>query len=471
MRRSSGWEGAGAMAAEEGEAKVVVGVELDRRISHFAYAHESAPTKVHHSHCYPRPEEEEFDLKTLSAIYHYRGGASRRWWFATRSEYERDLVGVKRLRAKRDVPELKEGVTVTQVIADHLRRVGAKIILQLSDRYGKTLTMENVQWCVTVPSSNCDDDDHAKKLMEVCMERAGLIRSPGGSPHPVRFEHALEAAARCCLREFPDLEVNCGDKLLVAHIGKETFDVAVQEVVAAGKAGYRMKAVAKRFGVSGGALNVDQQFNKLACAKIPCLEELLLEFPTICPLADLYRKSITKWGSRDMLFDGHWPDWVARRWEKFDKEHGNSPQISYNRLQLTNAEMEAVFKPLLDQIVPVIADQLLTTPNVKAIFIVSHSHCPFYYLPKIEEGLGCLHTAVFSPPVSDVTVSAGAMVMALDEVCSTHPIWADEMHVQTGLECNLKRVEYFVQHLASVQRCNRWRSQNLGFLSCFANFQ
>jgi hypothetical protein len=102
---------------------------------------------------------------------------------------------------------------------------------------------------VTVPSSNWDD--HAKKLMEVCMERTGLIRSassPGGSPHPVRIVHALEAALRYCLHEFPDLQVNCGDKLLVAHIGKETFDVAVQEVVLAGKSGYRMKQRRKDLG-------------------------------------------------------------------------------------------------------------------------------------------------------------------------------------------------------------------------------
>ena len=158
-----------------------------------------------------------------------------------------------------------------------------------------------------------------------------------------------------------------------------------------------MIAVAKRFGVSGGALNVDQQFNKLACAKIPCLEEHL---PTSCNLADRNWWSIKEWCSRqdsDMPVDIDVPAEVARLWEKFDKEHGNSPQISYNRLQLTNAEMEAVFKPLLDQIVPVIADQLLTTPNVKAIFLISDPHCPSYYLRKIKEGLGCLHTAVFSP--------------------------------------------------------------------------
>jgi hypothetical protein len=82
--------------------------------------------------------------------------------------------------------------------------------------------------------------------------------------------------------------------------------------------------------------------------------------------------------------------------------------------------MEAVFKPLLDQIVAVIADQLLTTLNVKAIFIISDPHCPSYYLRKIREGLRCLHTAVFSPPVPAFTVSQGAVVMALDEVCNIY---------------------------------------------------
>jgi hypothetical protein len=444
------------MATEVREATVVVGLELETEVWRFAYANKWKPTSIYnypsHSICFPSP----LDVKTLSGIYYYRGGATtargKSGGFATRTEYERDLVGVERLRAKRsvaDVPELKEGVTVTQVIADYLRQVGAEVIFTLSYRYGKTFTMKNVQWCVTVPSSNWDN--HAKKLMEVCMERAGLIRSAsllGGSPHPFRIVHALEAAARCCLREFPDLKVKCGDKLLVAHIGKETFDVAVQEVVSAGKSGYRMKAVAKRFGVSGGAMNVYQQFNKLACAKIPCLEDLL---PTRCDLADHNWKSIRKWCCRedsDMLFDGHVPDWVVRWWEKFDKEHGNSPQISYNRLQLTNAEMEAVFKRFLDQIVPVIQDQLLTTPNVKAIFIISDPHCPSYYLRKIREALGCLHTAVFSPRSPSFAVSQGAFVMALDEVRNTHPNWTDGLDLQTGLVCNLKRVGYFVQHLA-----------------------
>lgn len=59
--------------------------------------------------------------------------------------------------------KLPKGSTVTNVVADFLREIGASIMRHLRSKYKDDLTMESVQWCVTVPSIW---DDLAKKQME-----------------------------------------------------------------------------------------------------------------------------------------------------------------------------------------------------------------------------------------------------------------------------------------------------------------
>ena len=84
------------------------------------------------------------------------------------------LEPLKLLVASKDAGESKlpKGFTVTQVIADYLQEIGARIMHRLHTKYGDDITMADVQWCVTVPSNW---DDRAMKQMQVCLARSGIV--------------------------------------------------------------------------------------------------------------------------------------------------------------------------------------------------------------------------------------------------------------------------------------------------------
>lgn len=86
--------------------------------------------------------------------------------------------------------------------------------------------MEELQWCVTVPSIW---GDKAKQQMKSFMESAGLVGGARGSPYPVVIVLEPEAAAVYCLRKLKSFMLLQGDKFLVADIGGGTADIVVQE--------------------------------------------------------------------------------------------------------------------------------------------------------------------------------------------------------------------------------------------------
>lgn len=434
------------MATDSGEAKIVVGLDFGTTFSGYAFAHKSKPKEILTFYDWPRPMKPY--CKTLTAIYYEPGDAAtaavKSWGFPALHDFTKDINNLQKLRAKSavDLPEmgtylvrfklhlaskdagessaiqLPKGFTVTQVIADYLREIGASIMRHLRTKFSDDLTMDSVQWCVTVPSIW---DDHAKKQMEVCMARAGLIRtlqSPDGSPHPLSIVLEPEAASCYCHRNMPDLELKVGDRLLVADIGGGTTDIVVQEWISETPDDYRVKEVTYSTGGLCGGTYVDEQFNKFLFAKIQCLPAFLRKSSAF--MGEIFKRweeIKCNFGDLSMIGDSYeiqLPGKLAAEWEDFDQEQGNEPRISYDELELTHSDIKGIFDPVVDQNLGLIADQLSRTSNVKVIFVVGGFAGSPYLLTKIKERFLGVVEKVISPVQPGSAVCQGAVMLALN---------------------------------------------------------
>ncbi|KAG0590424.1 hypothetical protein M758_1G094100 [Ceratodon purpureus] len=428
------------------EAKVVVGLDFGTTFSGYAFAHTSKPNEILTFYDWPRPMKPY--CKTLTAVYYEPGDGAvaqlKSWGFPALHEFTKDINNLQKMRAKSavDLPEvgtylvrfklhlaskdsgessatkLPKGFTVTNVIADYLREIGASIMRHLRTKYNDDLTMESVQWCVTVPSIW---DDHAKKQMEVCMARAGLIgsaQSAGGSPHPLSIVLEPEAASCYCHRNMPDLHLVKGDRLLVADIGGGTTDIVVQEWISETPDDYRVKEVTYSTGGLCGGTYVDEQFNRFLFSKIQCLPRFLRKSSAF--MAEIFKRwEEIKCSFGDMVtvgesFEIQLPSKLASDWEDYDSEQGNPPRPSYDELELTHTDIKEIFDPVVEQNLALIADQLSRTSNVKVIFVVGGFAGSPYLLSKIKERFIGAVEKVISPVQPGSAVCQGAVMLALN---------------------------------------------------------
>ncbi|XP_024390872.1 uncharacterized protein [Physcomitrium patens] len=427
------------------EAKVVVGLDFGTTFSGFAFAHKAKPTEIYTFYEWPRATKPY--CKTLSGIYYEPGDGSttqiKSWGFPALHEFTKDVHNLQRARQRTaDLPpvgvflvrfklhlaskdsgessaaRLPPGYNVTKVISDYLREIGASILRHLRTKFNDELTLDQVQWCVTVPSIW---DDHAKKQMEVCMMRAGLVRGSQsiiGSPHPLSIVLEPEAASCYCHRNMPDLELKAGDRLLVADIGGGTTDIVVQEWMSETPNDYRVKEVTYSTGGLCGGTYVDEQFNRLLFTRIQCLPQYLQKSSSF--MSEIFKRweeikcSFGDHGTLGDSFEIQLPGKLAQEWEDYDSEHGLPPRDSYDELELTQSDMQSIFDPVVEQNLGLIADQLSRTSNVKVIFVVGGFAGSPYLMSKIKERFLGQVEKIISPVNPGSAVCQGAVMLALN---------------------------------------------------------
>jgi hypothetical protein len=104
---------------------------------------------------------------------------------------------------------------LTGVVTDFLREIGEFIMEHLRGKYGKHLSKEVVQWCVTVPSIW---GDTAKQQMKARMHRAGLLQSGSGvdgSSLPPIIALEPEAASIYCQQQCKHVNLLASYKFMV----------------------------------------------------------------------------------------------------------------------------------------------------------------------------------------------------------------------------------------------------------------
>ncbi len=404
--------------------EVVVGLHLGTSYSSYAFAHKSNPEVIITN--YDSPSEPFRNAATLTAIY-YKPEVGvengdlhfRSWGYEARKEFTKDLAAVRKLRQQAatsvnvqssgEIPvlgfyitplkqhvsssdagpssasKLPPGLTLNRVISDYLRAMGKFILLHLQHYcFSYSLSMEDVQWCVTVPSIW---SHNPQQQMKSCMVDAGLVvggsNGMNASSQLVIIVLQTDAASYCSCKK---LSLQPGDKVLLANIGYDTTDVVVQEWV--GCEGANNFKVFKDLTPSSsglcGRFQVEKQFIEFLCQKIEPLGEYLLQFPD-----DTYHLQ-EEWergaGMPHKFID--LPSELGVAWEKHNKRLGLLHPGSYHRIELSYTDTENILKPTVEANLDLIAAQLSQTSGILVIAVVGSLDGSSYLERRIRSTFG-----------------------------------------------------------------------------------
>jgi hypothetical protein len=309
--------GAAGRKPEVIDPRVLVGLHLGTTHSSYAYAYEFKPSRIFT--CDDWPGEELKRDATPTAIY-YKPEVGKAngdlcfssWGYMAGTEFEKDLAEMRILReqaatnvnlSSRDMPvvgfyvtplrhhlsssdggpssasDLPPGLTLNRVISDYLRAMGNFILRHLQEvHFGSDLSMQDVQWCVTVPSIW---SHNPRQHMKSCMVDAGLVAGGSNginaSTHPVIMVLQTDAASYWSCEK---LSLQRGDKVLLANIGYDTTDVVLKECVKSEPA-YNFKVLKPLMHSSSGLgrIHVEKRIIEFLCQKSGPLREYLLRFP------------------------------------------------------------------------------------------------------------------------------------------------------------------------------------------------
>lgn len=434
-----------------------MGLDFGTTYSGFAFAHITEPNQIYTHYDYPKAGAMEKPYcKTLTASYYkaQQGpgvGSSLKlhsWGYPARSQYAHDILQTSRHRRGNLVPDVKvpslgtyltrfklhlaakdlgassaralpPGFTPELLITDYLREMGALIVTTLQNNYGAQLSIEVIQWCVTVPSIW---DNAAKEVMKTCMRAAGLVfNGVEGSPHPLIMVLEPEAASFHCHRALSEQKMEVGDRLLVADIGGGTTDIVVQEVVSMSHQSYKVKELTTSSGGLCGGTYVDTGFMDLLHRKIgPSLADCTRKHPNI------YAQILKAWETVKLSFGDpvsigeqieiNLPRKLATEWELHDRESGAPAQETYDELELSYEEVKTqVFDPVVEQNIALIAHQLGQVPGGVTFLIVVGGFAGSPYLMNcIKRRFSSEVSTIISPPNPGSAVCQGAVALALN---------------------------------------------------------
>jgi len=456
-------------ASGGGGARVVVGLDFGTTYSGYAFAHKSKPKDIFTFYDWAKASRPY--CKTITGIYYKpvdssdAGGEDqyvcKSWGYPARLELEKDCASLRKIRDHRqqqaaavDVPVLgtyltrfkldllqvggddgtaspsgtiyPPGLTVNRVISDYLREIGRFIMEHLQTHYGEQLSMESVQWCVTVPSIWSDS---AKRKMKQCMADAGLVVGSAGvgpngssqrqcaSPHPLIMVLEPEAASCHCHRNSEHLNLQKGDKLLVVDIGGGTSDIVVQEWVGDDDS-YRVREVTRSTGGFCGGTYVDKNFIAFMSQKIGCLPEYFQQNPAYkSDLLKRWEEIKRTFGDPLSIGDDielQLPRKLARAWEDQEREQGLPERESYDEIELSHSEMKAIFDPVVNENLDLIAAQLSQTHDIKVMLVVGGFAGSPYLMTRIKNSFAAEVQRIISPPNPGSAVCQGAVALAMN---------------------------------------------------------
>jgi molecular chaperone DnaK (HSP70) len=413
----------------------VVGLDFGTTYSGFAYAKASDPEHIHVYYDWPSRNSEKPYCKTLTGIYYTEGKQGKlqcaTWGHHARSDSVLSTAkGVYlskfKLLLKKDLndPFLASSVppplTVNTIITDYLRRIGELALTVIKNHEGDvSFNRDAVQWCVTVPSIW---DESAKQQMKACMVNAGLVSGDGGI-ESVKVVLEPEAASFHChqiLRQkHKDLSLHVKDKILVADVGGGTVDIVVQELIGSGN-DYKVQELTESSGGLCGGTFVDESFMRFLYRKIGCLDEFLRSgVPS-------YRTRLLKDWEEIKCGFGHemvsnkdtkeitLHNKLASKWEAYEAERGYPPRESYGEIELTQQDLKSIFDPVVDEIVELIAAQLMQVEDIKVMFVVGGFAGSPYLMQRIRKRFSREVKHIVSPPNPGSAIIQGSVALALN---------------------------------------------------------
>jgi hypothetical protein len=305
--------------------------------------------------------------------------------------------------------DLPPGLTLNRVISDYLRAMGNFILQHLQEVHSRSdLSMQDVQWCVTVPSIW---SHNPRQQMKSCMVDAGLVvggsNGINASTHPVIMVLQTDAASYWSCEK---LSLQRGDKVLLANIGYDTTDVVLQEWVGC-EGAYNFKVFKDLMHSSSGLgrIHVEKQFIELLCQEVGPLGEYLLRFPEYkTRLLEEWERGTENFSKFRCFPINPLTINLVGAWKEHDKRLSllhPSYYCTVNRL---------IVNPIVEATLDFIAAQLSQTTGIRVMVVVG----PLAGLSDVERRIrhrfgDRVGEIVFQEAI-EVTMSAGAVKIAKD---------------------------------------------------------
>ncbi|KAH7283570.1 hypothetical protein KP509_34G014000 [Ceratopteris richardii] len=275
-------------------------------------------------------------------------------------------------------PRLPGDLTPERLVVDYLRCLTDFIMDQLKCSIRNDLSMEDVQWCLTVPAIW---DEKAKQLMRRYAQKAGMIRGPhcpkgvSGSPRPLHIILEPEAASAYCQDDIGgNVRLRRGDRVLIADVGGGTIDLVLHEILEtdAGGRATKVKEVVPSYGEIGGGTFVDAHFFELLNNRIGCFNDYCRD---VDPAMGIHM--FRWWQGVKIDFDGS-ADYSARyslirsgldeEWMHYDRTRGIERSDSYYwHLFLDLNDFKVIFDPEVNKVLDLINKQI---DNVRVLIVV-----------------------------------------------------------------------------------------------------
>ncbi|KAG0580943.1 hypothetical protein KC19_4G212100 [Ceratodon purpureus] len=320
------------------------------------------------------------------------------------------------------VPALPCTVTAKSATADFLSQIAKFILQELRNKFGPHISLEDVQWCLTVPAIW---DDAAKQVMRDCAEMAGLVQGPlssvnTGSPHALKLFTEPETASVYCQQFMTEGLLRQNSKFMVVDCGGGTVDLVVHEKLGAAPT-LSLREVQPSSGDYCGGSRVDDAFFDFLRRKISCFTRFESEHPTIL-LAFL-----KVWERVKYRFDGtngdehlELPPKLAEMWESeghlelrpnlFEAVEGEASE-SCDELKLTNADMASMFNPVITRVLELIEENMV--PDLSVIMVVGGFSVSPYLMKRIQDAFGSRVPSIKRPPNPGSAVCHGAVTLGM----------------------------------------------------------
>ncbi len=108
------------------------------------------------------------------------------------------------------------------------------------------------------------------------------------------------------------------------------------------------------------------------------------------------------------------PHKLARAWEDQEEEQGLPERESYHEIELSHSEMKAIFDPVVNENLDLIAAQLSQTHDIKLVLVVGGFAGSPYLMTRIKNSFAAEVQRIISPPNPGSAVCQGAVALVMN---------------------------------------------------------
>ncbi|KAJ6476249.1 actin-like ATPase domain-containing protein [Mycena sanguinolenta] len=337
------------------------------------------------------------EAKNTSAMH----GTSRYEWFKLFLD-PRALRDESALDPR--LPSLPSNKAPADLITDYLSCLWEFSREQITRDIGAISDLYSADVWVTVPAAW---DARGCAMMHEAGIAAGLVQSayPGDIAWRDRLKIITEpeAAAVHCAHLTDLYRLRPSQNFIVCDAGGGTVDLAVYKIIG-DLAHLEIAEIAARSGASCGSLFLDLRFRVL-------VEALLVDHPAHLDAASL-AYFMHSFSEADKLnYAGRSDDDTIFYFNCFNVEDPDDTSVGLINGQLAipgRLLREAVFDPVVNEVLDLISRQLDTSPKIDALLLVGGFSGSTYLKTRIEEQFSPIIHTIARPPDSDTATLRGA---------------------------------------------------------------